>query len=281
MIKNFFNFILLLLVTTLMSPFAVSAEETKYSQNTFNVDINDDKMIWTYMVNGEETSITFQNDVCNVEGTFISDDITQLTIKNADNLVQVLEWLESVSGINVVFSDNVTVIDGQLFLLIENVCDGIKSITLGNNTQVIGEYEFSMLGFDTLVIPETIQKIGVGAFTDCYNLKDVTVLSKDISIENSGIGYYKGSQIENMIIRGYINSTASAYALNNDFTFVPINAIIGDVSFNGNIDLYDVVEIAKYIMSMRTFTDDEYFIADYNQDNFVNLYDAIEIIQLI
>jgi len=281
MIKIFFNFILLLLVTTLMLPFAVSAEETEYSQNTFNVDINDDKMIWTYMVNGEETSITFQNDVCNVEGTFISDDITQLTIKNADNLVQALEWLESVSGINVAFSENVTVIDGQLFLLIENVCDGIKSITLGNNTQVIGEYEFSMLGFDTLVIPETIQKIGAGAFTDCYNLKDVTVLSKDISIENSGIGYYKGSQIENMIIRGYINSTASAYALNNDFTFVPINAIIGDVSFNGNIDLYDVVEIAKYIMSMRTFTDDEYFIADYNQDNFVNLYDAIEIIELI
>lgn len=276
MIKRFFNFIILFATASLLL-FPVSAEEIEHTQDTLDVEIIDDKMVWTYMVNGEVTTLTFQNDVCNVDGTVISDDVTLLTIKYSNDLEQAFEWLESISGINIIFSDNVTVLDGQYFVLLANVCNGIKSITLGDNIQIIGEYEFSMLGFDNIVIPGTIQQIGTGAFTDCFNLKDVTVLSKDVSIDNSGFGYYKDIPIENMVIHGYINSTVSAYALNNNFMFIPLDAIIGDITFNGEIELYDAVEIAKYIMNMRTFTDDEYFIADYNQDNFVNLYDAIGI----
>ena len=51
----------------------------------------------------------------------------------------------------------------------------------------------------------------------------------------------------------------------------------GDISGNGEIDLYDAVEIAKEIMGMRTFTEAEKQIADINGDGMVNLYDAIEI----
>lgn len=53
--------------------------------------------------------------------------------------------------------------------------------------------------------------------------------------------------------------------------------IQGDISGNGSIDLYDAIEIAKSIMGMRTFTDEEKAIADYNGDGVVDLYDAIEI----
>ena len=52
---------------------------------------------------------------------------------------------------------------------------------------------------------------------------------------------------------------------------------IGDISGNGEIDLYDAIEIAKAIMGLRTFTAEEMIIADFNMDGAVDLYDAIEI----
>lgn len=51
----------------------------------------------------------------------------------------------------------------------------------------------------------------------------------------------------------------------------------GDISGNGKIDLYDAIEVCRYIMGMRTFTDAQMKIADYNSDGNVNLYDAIGI----
>ena len=53
--------------------------------------------------------------------------------------------------------------------------------------------------------------------------------------------------------------------------------LIGDIVKNGEIDLYDAIEIAKSLIGMRTFTDEEKKIADYNCDGVVDLYDAIGI----
>lgn len=54
----------------------------------------------------------------------------------------------------------------------------------------------------------------------------------------------------------------------------------GDISGNGEIDIYDAVEIAKEILGMRTFTEEEKEIADINGDGAVNLYDAIYIAKI-
>lgn len=51
----------------------------------------------------------------------------------------------------------------------------------------------------------------------------------------------------------------------------------GDISGNGEIDLYDAIEICKSIMGMRTFNDEEKAVADYNSDGVIDLYDAIDI----
>lgn len=52
---------------------------------------------------------------------------------------------------------------------------------------------------------------------------------------------------------------------------------IGDVSGNGSIDLYDAIEIAKYIIGARTFTADEMVIANYDGKGEIDLYDVIAI----
>lgn len=58
---------------------------------------------------------------------------------------------------------------------------------------------------------------------------------------------------------------------------MPLSDLRGDISGNGKIDLYDAIEICRYIMGMRSFTDAQMEIADYNGDGKVDLYDAIGI----
>lgn len=56
-----------------------------------------------------------------------------------------------------------------------------------------------------------------------------------------------------------------------------VSDLKGDISGNGKIDLYDAIEICRYIMGMRSFTDAQMEVADYNGDEKVDLYDAIGI----
>ena len=78
----------------------------------------------------------------------------------------------------------------------------------------------------------------------------------------------------------YKGSTADKYASEKGIEVYYLDSaefIPGDISGNGKIDLYDAIEICKYIMGMRTFTDDEMVVADYDGNGKVDLYDAIGI----
>ena len=57
--------------------------------------------------------------------------------------------------------------------------------------------------------------------------------------------------------------------------------LFGDISGNGEIDLYDAIEIAKILMGMIEFDASVHYIADYNEDNYIDLYDAIDIAMYI
>lgn len=54
-------------------------------------------------------------------------------------------------------------------------------------------------------------------------------------------------------------------------------AIKGDLNGNNSVDIYDAIEIAKYLIGKRSLTASEKTIADFNGDTYVNLYDAIAI----
>ena len=64
-------------------------------------------------------------------------------------------------------------------------------------------------------------------------------------------------------------------------TFPASDITPGDVNFDEVINLYDVIEITKYMMDPSYFGDDQISAADYNADGKVNLYDAIDIAKMI
>lgn len=55
------------------------------------------------------------------------------------------------------------------------------------------------------------------------------------------------------------------------------NVIYGDSDNNGEINLYDAVEIARYMMNMTAFDELQSFVADFDGNGKVDLYDAVEI----
>ena len=60
-----------------------------------------------------------------------------------------------------------------------------------------------------------------------------------------------------------------------------VEPIWGDATNDDKVDLYDAIEIAKYIMDISEFDEDTKLLADINRDGVTDLYDAIEIARII
>ena len=151
-------------------------------------------------------------------------------------------------------------------------CSNLITVKIPDSVTDITDKTFYVCSSLTSVtIPDSVTHIGYNAFKYCKNLTSIIIKNPNCEISNG-----KNTIWETATIYGYENSTAQAYAERYYKRFVAIEDI-GDISGNGKIDLYDAIEIAKAIMGMRTFTEEEKLIADFNKDGTVDLYDAIEI----
>lgn len=54
----------------------------------------------------------------------------------------------------------------------------VKNITLGENVQSLGDYIFCMCGISSISLPDSVGKIGEGAFASCTSLTTVSSTSK-------------------------------------------------------------------------------------------------------
>lgn len=173
-----------------------------------------------------------------------------------------------------------------------------------------GEYKFTTLGFpkDTLsvgigafagysnirrlVLPDTLRKIGACAFENCTNLKEVVVPASVDEICPYALGYtfvegeseYEGEHfpIEGFVIKGYTNSVAEVYALENGFDFVSVGVLevsklLGDADLSGELNVRDVTAIQKYLSDLLLFTEQQKINSDFNGDGVINVRDATAI----
>lgn len=163
-------------------------------------------------------------------------------------------------------------------------CSGLTDVTLSVNS--IGNEAFSgcqSIKKVTFNNTETHQltQIGKSAFYDCIALKSVEV-PDGATVGEKALGYIKTGADKDFVIYAYVGSDAQNYAYKNKITFQRLSAyykgqLIGDISKNGAIDLFDAIEVCKYIMGMTKFTYDQRQIADFNSSGEVDLFDAIEL----
>ena len=247
------------------------SENNKYFSSLNGVLFNKDKTdLITYPIGNERTEYTIPDSVTSI-GNFIfynCSSLTSITIPDSVASIENSAFYNCSSLTNIKLPDVIDIISGNTF----RDCSSLLNIIIPDSVTSIKECAFyNCSNLTSITIPDSVASIENSAFYNCTSLKSITLNNPDCEISND-----KDTIPETAVICGYENSTAQAYAERYYKRFVAIEDI-GDISGNGKIDLYDAIEIAKAIMGMRTFTEEEKLIADFNKDVTVDLYDAIEI----
>ena len=148
--------------------------------------------------------------------------LTHITISNS---VTKIKWgtFSNCSALTEIHIPNgITKIEWGAFV----GCRSLTHIIIPDSVTEIGSGAFSgCFALKEIIIPNSVTKIGEKAFGDCNNLSCVVVMNPALDLSKSMIEYYIHKsglykKKENLILKGYKNSTAEQYAQQNGFRFV-------------------------------------------------------------
>ncbi len=157
-------------------------------------------------------------------------------------------------------------------------CSRLTSVSIPNSVISIGESAFaSSDSLTSVTISNSVTTIGKDAFHSCSNLTSVIVdLSSPITINQ-----YCFSNRANATLYVPAGSKVAYEAANywKDFKEI-VEFIGGDVNMDGETDVVDVVDIARYVVGTpaETFVK---VLADINNDGVVNIGDAVALVNEI
>ncbi len=160
--------------------------------------------------------------ICNF---FTCLSLTQITIPDSVTVIRYGAFCTCVSLTQITIPDGVLVIEEGAFAN----CVSLTQITISDGVAVIGNIAFeSCVSLTQITIPNSVIAIGNNAFRNCVSLIHITVLNPNTDIFDSEIGYFFDSnglymKNEELIIRGYKDSTAEQYAQKHGFKFVPLD----------------------------------------------------------
>ena len=168
-------------------------------------------------------------------------------------------------------------------------CTGLTSVTIPEGVTSIGEWAFeSCTGLTSVTIPSTVTSIGKYAFGYCNSLTSMKVKMEtpiycpespfSIRIGELGMNPTPPSNATLYVPKG---SKAAYLTANYWKDFKSIKEFPdSDVNQDGEIDVVDVVEIARFVVGTPAETFDE-FLADLNNDDEVNVADAVVLVNEI
>ena len=162
-------------------------------------------------------------------------------------------------------------------------------ITLPDSLKTIGNHAFYDAGVKELTIPAGVEEIGDNALESDSTLEKVTILSRDVDLTDTGLGYVSvwletdPNRNENLVIYGYAGSTAEQYAAENEITFVALSEewLCGDVDLDGRIDIQDAVLLAKASAGTVSLNEAAKKNADCNGDGEVDSADATVLMEFL
>lgn len=130
-----------------------------------------------------------------------------------------------VSLQSVKLANSVNVLGEQIF----RYCKNLKNVTLSESLQTVPFMAFAdCTGLESITLPESVKKVDRMAFANCTALQTVTILNPECEISGrttisteadsaANKGYFRGT------IRGYVGSTAEAYAKKCNYKFEPLD----------------------------------------------------------
>ena len=245
-------------------------------------------------------SLTIPNSVTSI-GSFAFSCCRGLTSATIPNSVTSIEMaaFEDCNGLTSLTIPNSVISIGESAF---SGCSGLTSIIIPNSVTSIGNSAFyKCSGLTTLVVPKSVTTIGNGAFNGCSGLTSITISDGVVSIGQvafAGCSNLKkikserntpasvkdwtfyDSNTSNVIL--YVpKGSMTSYSSTNGWAFRNIKEFPdGDVNEDGETDVVDVVDIARFVVGKPAETFEE-FLADMDTNGEVNVADAIVLVNEI
>lgn len=152
----------------------------------------------------------------------------------------------------------------------------IVTIQIPDTIKTIGKSAFTnCTKLEKLELPKSIDSIGVNALIGCNKLKQVYIYNPYCSIDKLGISKYS-----DLVIYGYLDSTAEKYAAENDITFISLDEYLdttdktsGDVNNDGKFNITDIVLLQKWLLAVPDAELANWKAADLCEDRILNVFD--------
>jgi hypothetical protein len=157
-----------------------------------------------------------------------------------------------------------------------NGCSSLTDLGFVKNGAMLGSYAFNGTGAASVVLSDTLLAIPNYAFTDCPQLKYVTIPESVALIQPYAFDW------ENITIRCYADSFAHAYALENNLSYELLEKVtLGDVDRDGNVNINDVTNIQRILAELEEPDALSLLAADANQDGTADIADATTLQEFI
>ena len=279
--------------TNTMTTTAAETSSTKINSEVFSYIIIDDyveitgidKTIVSAVVPDKLNGLPVKSikssafsDSTKLESIIISDSVSEIGIYAFSGCTS----LKSIK-----LPDSLTKIKQSTF----NKCTKLKSITIPDSvTEIEGAAFFGCKSLEFINIPSSVTKINNSTFNGCSNLS--VVLPETIAEVGEYAFYCKSVAFMNpkcilpnsvytvpgdVVIYGYKNSTAEAYAKKYNREFIAYDTSMdtpGDINCDGTVSIADAVSLQNFLLG-RTKTLGNWKNADLCKDNHLDAFDMV------
>ena len=223
---------------------------------------------WAFNCCGNLSSIDIPESVTVIEG-------------GADAFLMT-RWLRELQAQNSLVTVNQFLLDGA---------QAQGDVIIPQNIKIIADGAFMCnRNITSVVIPSSVNQIGMLAFDGCEALTSVTIKNPkcEINPECYTLGGTSYGNSESITIYGYKNSTAQAYAEEYGYKFEVIGSEPqtetlkqGDASGDGEVDILDVITINKAILGKENLSENGLKAIDFNDNGKPDADEALTLLKYI
>ena len=150
-----------------------------------------------------------------------------------------------------------------------NGCSSLTNLDFAQNGAMIQSYAFNGTGAASVVLSDSLLAIPDYAFTNCHDLKYVTIPESVVFIQPNAFDF------EGLTICCYYGSYAHTFAAENGISYELLDEVkLGDVNGDSYVNISDVTCIQRHLAELEKVDGVRLLASDTNQDGNVDITDA-------